>query len=139
MGKINKRSNCPIGISLDLIGDRWTLLIVRDIIIRGKRSYGEFLKSDENISTNILASRLQFLEVNNLVTKKIAADNKSKFIYSPTDKMIALFPTLCELMLWGNKYDSDSYTEPSNLLQELKDDKKKVIEKYILLAQKSKQ
>lgn len=138
MGKINKRSDCPIGISLDLIGDRWTLLIVRDIIIRGKRSYGEFLKSDENISTNILASRLHFLEINNLVTKEISADNKSKFIYSPTDKMIALFPTLCELILWGNKYDSDSYTEPSDLLQELKDDKKKVIEKYTLQAKISK-
>jgi DNA-binding HxlR family transcriptional regulator len=66
----NRRSNCPINFVLETLGDRWTLLIVRDLMFKGKSKYGEFLDSDEGISTNILAARLQRLEENGIINKR---------------------------------------------------------------------
>ena len=74
-----KRSNCPVSSSLDIFGDKWSLLIIRDVMMKGKMSYGEFLKSDEKIATNILANRLQTLESENILLKEVSPLNKSKF------------------------------------------------------------
>lgn len=101
---LRKRSNCPIGCSLDVFGDRWSLLIIRDIMLRGKSSYSEFLESEEKIATNILAGRLKLLETEQILSKKAAPDNKSKYIYHLTQKGIDLVPILIELMDWGAKY-----------------------------------
>ena len=101
------RSNCPISCSLEVFGDKWTLLILRDVMLRGKSSYGEFLKSEEKIATNILADRLNLLEAEGILTKQVSPDNKSKFIYHLTKKGIDLLPIIIELMAWGAKYNPE--------------------------------
>ena len=80
MKPIKPRSGCPVSYTLDFFGDKWSLLIMRDMAIEGKVSYGEFLNSDEKIATNILADRLAMLEENGFITKNVAPDKKSKII-----------------------------------------------------------
>ena len=99
------RSDCPISCSLDVFGDRWSLLIIRDIMLRGKLSYSEFLESEEKIATNILANRLSVLEAEGILSRKVSPANKSKFIYSLTKKGIDLLPIIIEIMDWGAKYN----------------------------------
>jgi DNA-binding HxlR family transcriptional regulator len=101
MKSITPRSNCPISFSLDVLGDKWILLILRDMIFVGKSSYNEFLQSAEKIATNILADRLNFLESQKFVEKLVAGDKKSKFTYILTEKSLDLIPVLMELAIWG--------------------------------------
>lgn len=108
MKKLKRRSHCPIGYGLDVFGDRWTLLILRDMIFMKKCRYGDFLESGEGISTNILADRLAFLESQKLITKQVDKENKSKFIYAVTEKGLDLFPVMMEIILWSFKYDKDT-------------------------------
>jgi DNA-binding HxlR family transcriptional regulator len=105
MKAITQRSVCPVSCSLEVLGDKWTLLIVRDLL-KGKSAYGDFLQSDEKIATNILADRLACLEYNGLVTKTIAPDKKSKFLYQLTEKGLELKPVLNELFKWGMKHQA---------------------------------
>lgn len=98
------RSDCPINYPLEIVGDKWSLLIVRDILLDGKRSYGEFLESQEGIATNILASRLLTLEENEIITKKRDPENGKKFIYSLTPKGLDLLPLFVEMIFWSEKY-----------------------------------
>lgn len=104
MKEIKPRSNCPLSYTLDFFGDKWSLLIIRDMILNGKSTYGEFLTSEEKIATNILADRLSMLEVNGFVTKQVAPDKKSKFVYSLTEKGISLVPVVMEIGLWGSQF-----------------------------------
>lgn len=106
MKEIQHRSDCPISYSLDYLGDKWVLLILRDLIFTNKSSYGDFLTSDEKIATNILADRLKLLEANGFIKSTVSAEKKNKFIYSLTEKGIDLIPVIVELMIWGSKYDS---------------------------------
>ena len=99
-----KRSNCPIGCSLDVWGDKWTLLIIRDLMESNGRTYGELLKSPEGIATNILAARLQALEENQLIVKLEHPDSKAKVLYKLTPKGIDLLPILIEINIWAEKY-----------------------------------
>ena len=105
MAKQKRRSDCPIHFALELLGDRWTLLIVRDLMFKGKHYYGEFLQSGEKIATNILADRLAQLEISGIVVKSIDPDNRAKFIYKLSEKGIDLVPVLVEIILWSAKYD----------------------------------
>ena len=100
-----KRSDCPIGCSLDVFGDRWSLLIIRDIMLRNKVSYSEFLNSEEKIASNVLVNRLTVLEAENIVVKEVSPANKSKFVYSLTQKGADLLPIIIEIMDWGAKYN----------------------------------
>lgn len=100
------RSDCPISCSLDVFGDKWSLLIIRDIMLRGKLSYSEFLASEEKIATNILVNRLSVLEAEHILTKRVSPTNRSKFIYSLTQKGIDLLPIVIEIMDWGAKYNA---------------------------------
>jgi DNA-binding HxlR family transcriptional regulator len=102
-----KRSDCPISCSLDVFGDKWSLLIIRDIMLRGKMSYSEFLDSEEKIATNILVSRLNILEGEKILMKEVAATNKSKYLYSLTQKGADLLPIVIEIMDWGAKYNEN--------------------------------
>jgi len=102
-----KRSDCPIGCSLDVFGDRWSLLIIRDIMLRNKVSYSEFLNSEEKIASNILVNRLTVLEAENIVVKEVSPTNKSKFVYSLTQKGADLLPIIIEIMDWGAKYNAN--------------------------------
>lgn len=106
MKEIQHRSDCPIAYSLDYLGDKWVLLILRDLIFTNKSSYGEFLNSDEKIATNILANRLKLLEANGFIKSIVSPEKKNKFIYNLTEKGIDLIPVIVELMIWGSKYDS---------------------------------
>lgn len=104
----SRRSKCPINFSLETFGDTWSLLIIRDIVYFGKKTYGEFLDSDEGISTNILANRLALLEDKGILVKTPHAQDKRKDDYSLTEKGLDLIPILMEMGTWGAKYDSET-------------------------------
>lgn len=123
------RSDCPISCTLDVFGDKWSLLIIRDIMLRGKVSYSEFLESEERISTNILANRLKVLEDENIVSKSVSPTNKSKFNYSLTEKGIDLLPIVIEIMDWGAKYNENSPRR--ELGKKIQKDKSQVISDYL--------
>jgi DNA-binding HxlR family transcriptional regulator len=112
------RSHCPVNFGLEAIGDRWTLLILRDIVFRGKRTYGEFLKSEEGFATNILASRLVHLEAEGILRREDAPDGR-KDIFSLTEKGLDLIPLIFEMVLWSAKYDRHSEAKRIPRLVEL--------------------
>ncbi len=123
------RSDCPISCSLDVFGDKWSLLIIRDIMLRGKLSYSEFLESEEKIATNILVNRLKVLEEENIISRKVSPANKSKYIYSLTEKGIDLLPIVIEIMDWGAKYNENC---PRRALgKKIQEDKPKIIVEYL--------
>ena len=97
----NPRSHCPMNLALEIFGDKWTLLIVRDILIEGKRHFREFLASDESISTNILTDRLLQLEQNGILTHRPDSSHKQKKVYCLTAKGIELFPVLLAIAKWS--------------------------------------
>ena len=104
-----KRSPCPVANTLDLLGDRWTLLIVRDLLLRGPRTYGELTKSPERIATNILAERLRRLEEAEIVAKTAYQENPVRFRYSLTPKGEDLRPILLEMVRWANRHIPGTY------------------------------
>ena len=106
MLKSKKRSDCPVSSSLDIWGDKWSLLIIRDLMDAKECTYGDFLKSPEGIATNILATRLQNLEVNKLIEKLDHPESKAKVLYKLTQKGIDLVPVMIEISLWAEKYFS---------------------------------
>ena len=99
----NHRSNCPVSFALETFGDRWSLLIIRDIIFWGKTTYGDFLRSDEQIATNILAARLASLEASGIVTKIPHPSDKRKDVYGLTAKGLDLIPLMVEIISWSGK------------------------------------
>jgi DNA-binding HxlR family transcriptional regulator len=103
-----RRSNCPISFSLEVIGDSWSLLIIRDIVFAGKRTFGEFLASDERIARNILSNRLSRLEAMGLIIKKPHPSDGRKDLYELTDAGLDLIPVLLELSAWGAKYEPET-------------------------------
>ena len=98
----NNRSSCPLVNILDILGDKWSLIIVRDIF-HGKKSYGEFLASPENISTSVLASRLQLLERAGLIKHRLSLSDKKVKFYYLTDRGIDLYPILYEMSYWSKR------------------------------------
>lgn len=125
-----RRSLCPIAFGLDVFGDRWTLLVVRDLIFSGKRRYGEFLASDESISTNILADRLQRLETEGIITRSPDPEHGKRVIYNLTDKGKALLPVLIEIVRWSGKYDPDTGA-PAEFLHRIEKDRDAVIRELL--------
>lgn len=113
----NCRSNCPINFVLEAFGDRWTLLIVRDLMFKGKSRYGEFLESGEGISTNILAERLLRLVDNGIISRSIAEDRRST-IYRLTEKGKDLLPIMLEITAWSAKHDRET-NAPRDFLSKL--------------------
>ena len=124
------RSNCPINFVLETFGDKWTLLVIRDLMFHGKRYYGDFLVSAEGISTNILADRLQRLERDGVIDKEIDPDNRSRVIYRLTEKGKDLLPVMLEITAWSGKYDSKT-NAPAPLLKALKRDRRPLIAKIL--------
>lgn len=122
MTDTKKRSECPISSSLDIWGDKWSLLIVRDLMFSVQCTYGDFLKSEEKIATNILAARLQMLESNGIITKLDHPTSKAKVLYQLTQKGIDLVPLMVEINLWAEKY-STIPAERKAMIQEIKKDK----------------
>src|SRR3954470_24737184 len=100
MKKRKLRSHCPVNYALEAFGDKWSLLILRDIVFRGKRTYGEFLKSEEGIATNILASRLETMEREGILKRTADPQDARKDFLILTEKGLDLIPMLFEIILW---------------------------------------
>ncbi len=103
------RSHCAVNYGVEIFGDRWSLLIIRDIVFVGKKTYGDFLKSEEGIATNVLASRLAFLEKQGVLSKAPSPDDRRKDFYTLTEKGLDLIPIVLNIVLWSAKHDSKSY------------------------------
>lgn len=125
MKAIQKRSDCPVSNSLDLFGDKWTLLILRDMMFFNKTSFSEFLCSSEKIASNILTDRLTMLYQEGFVTKRPAPENKSKFLYTLTDKAIDLVPVITEISLWGIQHTNA--TDAMQIAKKMERNKARVI------------
>ncbi|MBI2586433.1 MAG: helix-turn-helix transcriptional regulator [Rhodospirillales bacterium] len=100
-----RRSTCPLNVSLEIFGDRWSLLVVRDLMFGGRRTFKEFLDSGEKIATNVLAERLQRLEANGIIERRRDADDARKVNYALTKKGITLAPVLVEMIIWGARHE----------------------------------
>ena len=98
------RSGCPINLTLEVLGDRWSLLILRDIIFGGRRRFRELLRSEERIASNILADRLRMLVEAGLLTRGGDPDHKQKAVYRLTEKAIALVPVFAQIGAWGSRW-----------------------------------
>ena len=103
--KAKRRSGCPVSVSLDLLGDRWSLLLVRDMMVRGYRTFREFQRAGEGIATNILADRLQRLEAGGIVVRETTKEDGRSSYYWLTPKGIALAPVLLEILIWGAHHE----------------------------------
>jgi DNA-binding HxlR family transcriptional regulator len=115
------RSYCPINLSLQIFGDAWTLLVLRDLMFTGKRHFRELLQSDERISSNILADRLARLVENGLLTKSDDPTHKQKAIYSLTEKGIALLPIVVQIGAWGSRWVTDAKRLDARARKELRE------------------
>ena len=111
--KYQRRSDCPINFALETFGDPWSLLIIRDLVYFGKRTYGEFLASEEGIATNILATRLAHLEQQGILTKKPHPTDERKEVYVLTEKGLDLIPVLVEMANWSAQYDAQTGAPPA--------------------------
>jgi len=116
----NRRSACPLNASVEMLGDRWSLLILRDMMLRGFRSFKEFLASYEGIATNILADRLKRLIAHGIVTAERDPSDGRKLIYVLTAKGLDLAPVLTEMVLWAAKHER---TENQALVRQMQKDK----------------
>src|SRR5580693_6499435 len=112
-----RRSECPLNASVEMLGDRWSLLIVRDMMLRGFRSYKEFLECYEGIATNILADRLHKLIANRIITAAPDPSDGRKLIYSLTAKGIDLAPVLTEMVLWAAAHEETGNQALVRLMQ----------------------
>jgi DNA-binding HxlR family transcriptional regulator len=104
--KTKRRSGCPVSISLEMFGDRWSLLIIRDLMVRGFRKFKEFQESGEGIATNILADRLQKLEAAGIISAEAEETDGRRVNYRLTEKGIDLAPVLLELLIWGARHEN---------------------------------
>lgn len=109
------RSGCPISSTLDMVGDRWTLVILRDML-NGKRRFSEFLDSPEHITTNVLTDRLNQMERNGLLIKATYQMRPKRYEYAPTEMASALLPVLQQMSLWGNRYLAETWTPPDSFM-----------------------
>ena len=102
----DQRSGCPVSISLDVLGDRWSLLIVRDVMVRGLRTFRQFQRAGEGIATNILSDRLRKLEDAGILTTEPSEEDGRSTYYRLTPKGIALAPVLLELLIWAGNHEA---------------------------------
>ena len=100
----DSRSTCPISTALEVIGDRWTLLVIRDLMFAGKRHFREFLQSEEAISSNVLADRLNSLVESEIVTRSDDPTHAQKAVYSLTEKGLEFLPVLVAMSAWTQKH-----------------------------------
>lgn len=115
------RSGCPIATSLDFLGDKWTLVLVRDMIL-GKTRFGEFLTSPERITTNVLADRLAAMEQEGLVERAAYSQRPPRFEYRLTDKGRALWPVLQDICRWANRYMPETWVPPASFMSKTDQD-----------------
>ena len=114
---LKRRSGCPVSISLEQFGDRWSLLVIRDLMVRGFRTFKDFQGSSERIATNILADRLKKLEAAGIIHARAAETDGRRVIYGLTEKGIDLAPVLLELLVWGAKHEKTG--APSDVIEKM--------------------
>ena len=119
-----RRSGCPLNASVEMLGDRWSLLIIRDMMLRGFRSYKEFMECYEGIATNILADRLRKLVAYGIISSEPDPSDGRKVIYVLTRKGIDLAPVLTEMVLWAAAHED---TGNQALVRQMKEDKQKFL------------
>jgi DNA-binding HxlR family transcriptional regulator len=119
-----RRSGCPLNASVETLGDRWSLLIIRDMMLRGFRIYKEFLESFEGIATNILADRLRKLQAYGIITTERDPSDGRRLFYLLTEKGIDLAPVLTEMVLWAARHED---TDNQALVRQMKKDKKQLL------------
>src|SRR5210317_1288317 len=120
------RSHCPINFTLEHFGDKWSFLIIRDLIFKGKRHYNEFLEAGEKVSTSVLGDRLKKLEEMGIISKGEDVVKKSRIRYSLTQKGIDLLPILLEMIIWGGL--NDELTEsPKEFMDQAQNNKEDLI------------
>ncbi len=117
-----RNTGCPVAFALDTFGDRWSLLVIRDIVLKGAKTYGEFLQANEGIATNVLADRLRELEAEGIITKSRDPENHRKLNYSLTEKGCDLVPVILEMILWSAKYDAKT-TARKEILKRIETDR----------------
>jgi DNA-binding HxlR family transcriptional regulator len=119
-----RRSGCPLNASVEILGDRWSLLIIRDMMLRNFRTYKEFLESHERIATNILADRLRRLEAHGIITTERDPSDGRRLIYRLTAKGIDLAPVLTEMVLWAAGHED---TGNPALVRQIQKDKEQFL------------
>ena len=102
--KFGFRSQCPVSSALDIVGDKWSLLVIRDLVFQGKKTFSEFAQSEERIASNILTDRLSRMEQMGILERGGDKTNKKTVIYTLTEKGVDLLPILVEYILWSDKY-----------------------------------
>lgn len=110
---------CPMVYSLDLFGDKWTLVVLRDILLFDKSHFRQFLASEERIASNILSDRLNLLVLNGFLIKDLDPANKSATIYRPTQKTLDLLPMILEMMKWGANYNPNTDKNSGPIMRQL--------------------
>ncbi len=120
-----RRSGCPLNASVEMLGDRWSLLIIRDMMLLGSHTFKEFLGSYEGIATNILADRLRKLEAYGIIRTEQDPSDGRKLIYQLTAKGMDLAPVLTEMVLWAGRHEQ---TENRALIRLMQKDKQKLLE-----------
>ena len=123
--KSRRRSGCPVSISLEIFGDRWSLLIIRDLMVRGFRTFKEFQGSDEGIATNILSDRLQKLQASGIITAEEEETDGRRVNYRLTEKGIDLAPVLLELLIWGARHEETG--APCALIETMEKNREEVL------------
>lgn len=114
-------SGCPVRFGMSQFGDKWSFLIIRDLMFKGRKYYHEFIEAGEGISTNVLATRLADLESNGIVNKSRDPIKGSRFIYTLTEKGIELMPMMLAMIDWAEKFDPVTEV-PKGFIKELRDD-----------------
>lgn len=117
---------CPIDFALDVFGDRWTLLVIRDLVFGGKRHFRELMQSPEGIATNILAARLKKLEASGIISRHPDPENRRQVVYELTEKGLDLLPILIETVLWGAKYDPKTGA-PKSTISRMRNNRDEVV------------
>ena len=125
-GRKRRLSGCPIDYALDFFGDRWTLLVIRDLLFARKRHFKELMESPERIASNILTARLKKLEERGLIARCPDPHNRKQVIYSLTEKGRDLTPVLVEMIRWGGQHDPNSLC-PKSLVARLTRDNDRLI------------
>ncbi len=123
--RAKRRSGCPVSISLEIFGDHWSLLIIRDLMVRGFRSFKEFEKSGEGIATNVLADRLKKLQTAGILGTEADPSDGRRVHYRLTEKGLDLAPVLLELLIWGARHEPTG--TPCGVIEEMAKHKEKLL------------
>ena len=125
MKKSDFRSDCPINFAIEQLGDKWTMLVLRDLIFEGNTTFKQFLESKEKIATNMLSDRLKKLELGGFISSRRNEKQKTQKVYSLTPKSVDLIPTFIEILIWSHKH-GEGLALPDEFVEKLQKDKTKM-------------